>query len=130
MDLITVTRKSGLLFEFKVREHTVASDMSVEDGGRGDGITPAELLAGSLGVCVAMMVQGYCDRHGHTDGDVGVNLTIELADKPKRVGGIVIDVELPNGFPEEKIEVVRRVAEKCTIHETFNMPPRLDIDFM
>jgi uncharacterized OsmC-like protein len=77
-----------------------------------------------------MMVQGYCDKHGYTDGDVGVSLTLELADKPKRIGGIVIDVELPNGFPEEKMDVVRRVAKKCTIHETLNMQPQLDIDFM
>lgn len=130
MDLITVTRRSNLEFNIHVRGRDVMSDMSVEDGGHGEGLTPAELLAGSLGACIAMMVQGYCDTHGYTDGDVGVSLTIELADNPKRIGGIVLDVELPNGFPEEKIDVVRRVAEKCAIHETFSVPPRLDIEFM
>jgi uncharacterized OsmC-like protein len=130
MDLITVTRQDNLEFNIHVRGRDVMSDMSVEDGGRGEGFTPAELLAGSLGACIAMIVQGYCDTHGYTDGDVGVSLTLELADKPKRIGGIVIDVELPKGFPEEKMDVVRRVAEKCTIHETLNMPPQLDIDFM
>ena len=128
MDLITVTRRDGLEFDIHVRGRNVTSDMSVEDGGRGAGFTPAELLAGSLGVCIAMMVQGYCDRHGY--GDVGVDLTFELADSPKRVGAIVVDVELPNGVPEDQLKVVRRIAERCSVHETLNHPPRVDVEFV
>ena len=128
MDLITVTRKGGLAFDIRVRGHEVTSDMSEKDGGRDEGPSPAELLGGSLGACVAMMVQGYCERHGYTDGDVGVSLTLELADGPKRVGGIVIDVELPEGIPEDKKEVVRRMAERCPVHETLRDPPRVDIE--
>jgi len=128
MDLITVTRESGLRFEIRVRGHLFSSDMSVADGGRDAAPSPAELLAGSLGACVAMMVQSYCDRHGYADGEVEVSLTMELADDPKRIGAIVIDVELPRDVPEEKKAVVKRVAERCTIHETLEHSPRVDIE--
>jgi uncharacterized OsmC-like protein len=129
MDLITITRKEGLEFNIGVRGHDVLSDRSVKDGGRDAGPSPVELLAGSLGACIAMMVQTYCDRHGYTDGDVGVSLTLELADAPKRIAGIVVDVELPADVPEDKLEVVRRMAERCPIHETLASSPRVDIDF-
>ena len=127
MDLITVTRKDGLEFGIRVRGHEVTSDLSEADGGRDRGPSPAELLAGSLGACIAMMVQGYCQRHGY-DGDVGVSLTMELADGPKRIGRIVVDLELPDGVPEDKIEVIKRVAQRCPIHETLKNPPSLDIE--
>ena len=127
MDLITVTRKAGLAFHVRVRGHDVPSDLSEKDGGQDVGPSPAELLAGSLGACIAMMVQSYCQRHGY-DGDVGVSLTLELADAPKRIGGIVVDVELPDGVPEAKMEVIRRMAERCPVHETLKDPPRVDID--
>ena len=127
MDLITVTRKSGLEFNIGVRGHEVGCDMSEKDGGRDRGPSPVELFAGSLGVCIAMMVQGYCGRHGY-DGDVGVSLTLELADKPKRIGRIVIDLELPQSVPEDKKEVVKLMAQRCPIHETLQSPPGLDID--
>ena len=130
MDLITIERRSGLEFEIQVRGHTVRADMSVEDGGQDSGPAPAELLASSLGACIAMMVQAYCDNHGYVDGDVAVSLTFELADNPKRIASVVIDVELPEGFPEEKQDVVKRVAEQCVIHGTLANPPRVDIDFM
>lgn len=128
MDLITVTRKAGGEFAVRVRGHEVTSDMSEKEGGRDAGPSPVELLAGSLGACIAMMVQRWCERHGYTDGQVGADLTLELADSPKRVGGIFIDVELPKGIPEDKKEVIRRMAERCPVHATLRTPPRLDID--
>lgn len=130
MDLIAVDRTDGLEFKISVRGHEVACDMSEGDGGRDAGPSPAELLAGALGACVAMMVQGFCDRHGYNDGDVRVDLTLSLADQPKRVRDIVVDLELPSGVPEHQLEVVRRLAEKCLVHETLRDPPNVDIDIV
>ena len=128
MDLITVNREGNLKFNIQVRGHEVSSDMSAKDGGQDAGPSPVELFAGSLGACIAMMVQSYCNRHGYVDGEVGVSLTLELEDAPKRIGGIVIDVELPTDVPEDKWEVVKRMAERCPIYETLSNPPRVDID--
>ena len=127
MDLITVSRKQGIEFSVSVRGHEVTSDMSEKDGGHDAGPSPVELLACSLGACIGMMVQSYCSRHEY-EGDVEVSLTLELADSPKRIGAIVVDVELPEGVPEEKREVIRRMAERCPIHETLKDPPRVDIE--
>jgi putative redox protein len=127
MDLITVNRKDGLEFNIGVRGYDVTCDLSEQDGGRDRGPSPVELLAGSLGACIAMTVQGYCQRHGY-DGDVGVSLTMELADKPKRIGRIVVDLELPDGVPEDRKEAIKRVAQLCPIHETLKSPPGLDIE--
>ncbi len=129
MDLITVARKDGLEFNIRVRGHDVISDMSAKDGGRDQGPSPVELLAGSLGTCIAMMVQGYCRSHGY-DGDVGVSLTMELADNPKRIGRMVVDLEIPDTVPEEKKEAIMRVAQRCPIHETLKSPPGLDIEIV
>jgi putative redox protein len=127
MDLITVTRKAGLEFAVGVRGHEITTDFSKKDGGQDRGPSPVELLAGSLGACIAAMVQAYCDGHGY-DGDVGVSMTMELADKPKRIGRLVVDLELPESVPEDKREVIRRVAELCPVHGTLKNPPALDID--
>ncbi len=130
MDLITIDRESGRQFTVKVRGHEVSSDMSEKDGGRDSGLAPAEMLAGSLGACIAMMVQGYCDARGYTDGDVAVAVTLEMTDNPKRIGGFAVDVELPSGIPEEKMVAIRRVAESCPVHETLMNPPQVDIEFV
>jgi putative redox protein len=129
MDLMTVNRESGVEFSLRVRGHDVRSDMSKAEGGQDGGPAPVELLAGSLGACIGMMVQTYCTNHGY-DGDVGVSLTLELADDPKRIGAIVVDLEIPESVPEDRREAIRRVAERCPIHATLSNPPNIDIDIV
>jgi len=132
MDLISVERNndpdaSGLEFKVQVRGHAVTSDMAKDAGGDDGGPSPSELFAGSLGACMAMIVQNHCTRHGY-EGDVGVSLTIEYAKNPNRIGRIVADLELPKGVPEDKIEAIKRLAKRCPIHATLEQPPALDID--
>jgi uncharacterized OsmC-like protein len=128
MDLISVSRKEGKAFELRVRGHALTVDMSKEEGGSDKGLNPVELLAGSLGACIAIMVQTYCDRHGY--GDVSASLTLEIADDPKRVASIVIDLELPKDFPEDRKPAVKRLAELCPVHETLQHMPTVDLEII
>jgi putative redox protein len=128
MDLITVAPKTASAYAIRVRGHEVICDMSEKEGGRDEGPSPVELLAGSLGACIAMMVGRYCQNHGWNDGKVGVDLTLELADDPKRVKGIVADLEVPKDVPPERIEAIRRMAGFCVVHQTLKNPPDVDID--
>ena len=128
MDLITVTRKAGLAFTMRLRDHVLTSDMSVGEGGRDMGPNPVELLACSVGSCLATMTQEYCDRHGYTNGDVAVRLTLELAVDPKRIAVLVADVELPKGMPEDAKQEVRRLLDHFPVPETLRRTPQLDVE--
>jgi putative redox protein len=130
VDLITVTHKAGLQFAIGVRGHEVTSDMGVKDGGQDGGPSPVELLAGSLGACMAMTVQRYCQTQGFSDGEVGVSLTVELADEPKRIKSIVVDLEIPGSVPENRVEALKRLAQRCPIHETLKHPLEVDLDII
>jgi putative redox protein len=129
MDLITVTRKQGLEFAIRIRGHVMTSDMSAAEGGTDAGPNPVELLACSVGSCLATMVQTYCDQHGYTDGDVGASLTFELAADPKRIAAVVVDLELPRSLPEEARAEVRRLVESYPVPATLRAVPRLDVEF-
>ena len=71
------------------------------------------------------------------DGNTGALKARLLAERrtrglprdPKRIAGIVIDVDLPEGFPDDRLDAVKRVAEHCVIHGTLSHPPRVDIEF-
>lgn len=130
MDLITVTRDEGLRFSIKIRDHVMTTDMSVEEGGKDGGPNPVELLGAALGACLAIMSQKYCDEHGYDGGDVSVSLTVEVVDNPKRVAGLVADVELPEGIPEEEKEELKRMALRFPVPATFRGEPRVDIDML
>jgi putative redox protein len=128
VDLITVTRKQGLEFTLRLRGHVLTSDMSAAEGGRDAGPSPVELLACSVGSCLATMVQAYCTEHGYARGDVGASLTFELASDPKRIAAVVVDLELPEGMPAAARDEVRRLVEDYPVPATLRAGPRLDIE--
>lgn len=128
MNLITITHKDGLAFDVRVRRRRVSTDMAPGDGGHGRGFTPAELLAGALGACVAMQVQGYCETIGFGEDDVSVSLAFEFIGRPRRIGAIAVDIDLPPGFPESRRDAVRKAAEQAVICETLRHPPEVDLD--
>lgn len=130
MDLISISRKEGLEFAIRVRRHEVGSDFSEKGGGADRGPEPVELMVGALGACIGIMTQRYCDRHGYKDGEVSVSLTYEIADDPKRVSRITIDLEIPKDVPEERRVAIRRIAEKCPVHSTLSTPPEMDLEIL
>jgi uncharacterized OsmC-like protein len=127
MDLLAVEQVAEQKFVFKVRGHTVVSDMASNEGGNDEGPSPTELLVGAIGTCIGMAVARYCQTIS-CEGEVSVYLTYQLADHPKRVSNIVIDLELPENFPTKRISAIQRVIEACPVHGTLMNPPQIDIE--
>jgi putative redox protein len=128
MDLITVTREEGLRFSVRLRDHVMTTDMSVAEGGNGNGPSPVEYLGVASGACLATMVQAYCDSRGYTDGDVSVSLTMEFAENPNRISSFILDVELPKDVPDEDREKLKKMALRMPVPATLRDGPRVDIE--
>jgi uncharacterized OsmC-like protein len=128
MDLITVEQQNGQEFQVSIRHHRIRSDMSPQDGGKDQGPSPTELLVGALGACLGMAVARYCQTIECPSGDIELYLTYQLADQPKRIESIVVDVELPEGFPAERLPAVRRIVHSCPVHNTLTHAPDIDLE--
>jgi uncharacterized OsmC-like protein len=128
MDLITITRREGLAFDARLRGHVVTTDMAPAEGGRDTGFTPVELLAASVGSCIATMVQAYCNARGYARGDVRVTLTLEMGEHPRRIAGLVLDLELPADVPPEARAQLQHLVDGFPVPPTLRQAPRLDIE--
>jgi putative redox protein len=128
MDLLTIEQVEDQEFEIQVRGHRVASDMALDDDGHDLGPSPTELLVGSLGACIGMVIARYCKAIDCSTEGLALYLTYQLAEKPKRVQSIVIDLELPKGFPDERKPAIQRLIRMCPVHGTLTEPPEIDIE--
>lgn len=128
MDLISIEHKHGKAFNIEVRGHEILADMKKDDGGQDEGMNPTDLFAASLGACIGMIIFEYCKNHDLPADGISVSVVPQLADNPKRIQSIAIDVSMPDGFPEDRIKAVQNCCKHCVIHNTLENKPEIDIE--
>jgi uncharacterized OsmC-like protein len=115
---IVVTHVGGVQFAAQVRSHRVLVDQPVRGGGADEAPAPIELLGVSLGTCVALYVQQYCQSRGLSHEGMRVELQQYGAQNPSRIGEFSLRVVLPAGIPAAHVAMLERVARSCPAHGT------------
>ncbi|MFO0775354.1 MAG: OsmC family protein [Nitrospiraceae bacterium] len=126
---MTVTYRGGTRYDIQSGRHTVVTDQPVEDGGADAGLTPVDLLAGSLASCVAYYVGSYCRRHDLPHDGFSGAVDYDMAEQPHRVGRFILTINLPQRLNPFERDRLLRVAEGCTVHRTLLHPPEVRIEY-
>jgi putative redox protein len=127
--VLTATHAGGMCFAAEVRGHRIETDQPVYGGGADGAAMPLELLGASLGTCVALYVHQFLVSRSLATEGLRVEVTTEMAQKPKRIGAFDVRVQLPAGVPEEYRERVERVAASCPAHATLRHAPEIRFAF-
>jgi uncharacterized OsmC-like protein len=109
------------------RGHQIRVDQPVDNGGDDSAMTPPELFAASLAACIGHYVASYCNQAKISTGGLQVSCDWATADKPRRIGEVVIRVTLP-GMPASRRKAVERVASSCLLHVTLEHPPQMTVE--
>lgn len=125
---IHVEHLGGVQFEIRARQHTIASDQPVENGGFDEGMTPPELLLASLGSCAGFYAAQYLRKHKlATEGTI-VRVSADKAPDPARLDNFRIALEIPGEPSRQDIEAVEEAVRHCLIHNTLLHPPKISIE--
>lgn len=122
-----VAHRGGDRFEITVRQHVVEVDQPVDGGGEDTAPTPTELFVAGLASCVAFYARRYLARHELPTEGLAVRATWSLTTRPARVAAVEIRVAVPPGVPDDRRAALAAVASHCTVHNTLEQPPRVDV---
>ena len=124
---IVVTHEGGVTFAANVRSHRVVVDQPRQAGGSDAGPAPIELLAVSLGTCVAYYVQQFCHMRRLPYEGMRVEVETIGAANPHRIGRFVVRVVLPEEIPDHYTAMLQRVAQSCPAHNTLHAGADVDV---
>lgn len=125
---MVITHEGGLRFAAQVRSHRVVVDQPERVGGEDTGPMPIELLGVSLGTCVALYVQQFCQSRGLAYQGMRVEVAQHGATDPSRVGEFAVRVVLPEEIPVHYAELLDRVARSCPAHHTLELGARVNVE--
>ncbi|HMK44724.1 MAG TPA: OsmC family protein [Dissulfurispiraceae bacterium] len=106
---------------------SVQTDQPIRYGGEGSAPTPFEYFLASIGTCAGIFVLSFCQERKIPTEGISLLERIEYvqneAGKPV-MDSIVIEIHLPESFPEKYRSALIKVADQCTVKKTILHPPR------
>jgi putative redox protein len=118
---------AGLRTTVVARGHQLVADEPVADGGGGEGLTPYDLLAASLGACTAMTLRLYASRKEWPLDGVTVRLQHDrihardcesCEDQSVGIDQIRRTVVLRGALTDEQRTRLLQIADRCPVHRT------------
>jgi len=125
---VIVNHLGAVQFEIKARQHVIACDQPVENGGYDEGMTPPELLLASLGSCAGFYAAAYLKKHKLAEAGTRVRVTADKVKPPARIDNFVIEVEAPVELTPEQRRGVEDAVHHCLIHNTLLNPPKISLE--
>ena len=122
---MTVHLGDGFETRIETRGLTTIADEPLEEGGTNKGMTPRELLLGSLGACAAITAKLYAQRKGWPLEGVEVNLSTERMKASEYPGytGTSANVSefrqmihFKGDLTDEQRTRLLEIAGKCPVH--------------
>jgi uncharacterized OsmC-like protein len=104
-----------------------------DEGGlavEGNPFGPLQMLATSLALCTASVIQAYGETARLDLQTFAVDVRWEYADDPYRVGQFWMTLHLPDTLPAARHRAVLRAAETCTVHATLRHSPTIETDLV
>ncbi|MBN2381558.1 OsmC family protein [bacterium] len=128
MDLINLEYSHKKAFTITIRHHKLICDMHLEDGGADAGPNPVELFSASLASCIGMIAYEYCLHHALSTEGISLSVLPQIADNPKRIQAITMDLTMPADFPEDRKQAIQKAARQCVISNSLIHPVEIDLE--
>ena len=103
--------------DIHIGRNSLASDLSVEEGGEGSGPNPHDLYDAALGACTALTVLLYA-KHKKIPLE-GIEVSVERDSSGERAGVYRLSaaLALTGNLSAGQREELLRAAQKCPIHK-------------
>ncbi len=107
----------------------IFTDAPVDNHGKGEYLSPTDLVAAALGSCMITIMNIYAVEHGMDL--TGTRLVTEkvMASDPRRIAEIHIDIYFKDKFDAKQQTILKRVAETCPVGKSLHPDLKQDVRF-
>ena len=108
----------------------LATDAPRDNEGRGESFSPTDLLATALGSCMLTVMGIVARRRGWPMEGARARVEKHMVTQPeRRVGRLVVEIDMPPGLPAESRAVLERTAHTCPVHRSLHPETQVEVRF-
>lgn len=109
---------------------TMTTDAPVDNHGRGESFSPTDLLATSLGTCMATIMGIYAKQHEIDLGKMAVRVEKWMVESPRRIGKLVVEFRMPRSLTDRQRQALERAALTCPVHRSLHPDIEIPLTFL
>jgi putative redox protein len=99
----------------------VITDAPVDNSGKGEAFSPTDLLATSLGSCMITVMGIVAKRHNINIDETKAEILKIMADSPRRVAEVHVDIHFPkNNYSEKERQLLEHTALACPVAKSLH----------
>ena len=111
-------------------KHKIITDAPKDNNGLGRKFSPTDLLASALGSCLLTIMGIVAQRHNIDMINSTVNIVKEMDDNPRRISKLTANISLNNDVSLKELEILKRAASHCPVHNSLNDEIKIQINFI
>ena len=109
---------------------SIITDAPTDNNGKGEAFSPTDLLATSLGCCMATIMGIVAERHLLDIKGTKLEITKKMEENPRRVGEIRVDLDFPkNNFSDANKLLLEKAAKTCPVAKSLHPDVKQMIKF-
>ena len=100
--------------------NTVTTDAPTDNNGKGEFISPTDMVAGALGSCMLTLMDMAATRMGIDMTGTTLDITKVMASDPRRIAEIIIDVHFPFAADDKTRTIIQRAGDTCPVGKSLH----------
>jgi len=94
----------------------IVTDAPIDNQGKGEAISPTDMLSASLGSCMLTIVGIAARTHGFSIDGVEVSITKHMASNPRKVSKIEVRFSnFPQQYSAQERNIIEKAAKTCPV---------------
>ena len=126
MDMEIVFR-GGKRVNAMYKGFTIRTDQPEHSGGDNSAPSPFDLFLASIGTCAGIYILSFCQARDIPTRGLKLIQRTQRNSETRMIEKIIIEIQLPPGFPEKYRRTVIHSAELCAVKKHIHNPPAFDI---
>jgi putative redox protein len=109
------------------------TEAPVDNGGKGQSISPTDMVAGALGSCILTIMGLISQRNGWEIAGTLVSVTKEMtATPPRRIASLTATITLPKGvtLSETDRAKLEAGANACPVKQSLHPETKIELQFV
>jgi len=89
--------------------------------------SPFVIFLATAGMCSGVFVRAFAEQRGINHHDIVITQVMDYDQATNHVSNIVIDLQLPAGFPEKYSGAIKKVVNQCPVKQHLLNPPTFEV---